>query len=211
MTALHVPRQTCTQSATYQDVLDAPPHKVAEIIAGTLHLQPRPAARHAWAGSAIASKLFDPFHHAPEGPGGWWIVAEPELHLSEDILVPDFAAWRRETMPVYPDTAFFQIAPDWICEVLSPSTRRHDLTSKRDAYARERVSHLWFADPDARTLEAFELREGVWSLIAALADNATVSLPPFHAISFALGALWPDTNTDATTKPQPSEPLKVGP
>ena len=196
MTALHQPLETSTRPATYQDVLNAPPHKVAEILAGTLHLQPRPAARHAWASSAIGAELHTPFRQGSGGPGGWWIVDEPELHLSEDILVPDIAGWRLETMPTYPDTAFFRIAPDWICEVLSPSTRRIDLTLKRDAYAREQVSHLWLVDPDARTLEAFRLRNGTWSLIAALANDTPISLPPFEAISFPLGALWPDTPED---------------
>ena len=179
--------------ATYQDLLDAPAHKVAEIIAGTLHTQPRPASRHAWASSIIGGELVNPFGRGRDGPGGWWIIDEPELHLGDDILVPDLGGWRRETMPVYPDAAFFDIAPDWACEVLSPSTRRIDMTAKRDIYAREGVSYLWFVDPDARTLEAFELRESQWVLIASLADNALVSVAPFDAISFPLGALWPDT------------------
>ena len=190
MTAI---KQKAIPQATYQDVLDAPAHKVAEIIAGTLHTHPRPASRHAWASSGMGYELTGPFHRGRDGPGGWWIVFEPELHLSGDILVPDLAGWRRETMPVYPDSAFFDIAPDWACEVLSPSTRRIDTTAKRDIYAREGVSHLWFVDPDARTLEAFELRESQWVLIASLADNALVSVAPFDAISFPLGALWPDT------------------
>ena len=182
--------------ATYQDVLNAPPNKIAEIIAGELHLQPRPAARHAWASAAIAARLFTRFHQRqaddPGSTGGWWIIPEPELHLGEDVLVPDIAGWRHETLPVYPeDAAFFETAPDWICEILSPSTRRHDVTGKRDVYAREGVPHLWFVDPDARTLEAFKLRDGTWSLIAALAGDAQVSLPPFAATSFALSALWP--------------------
>ena len=186
--------------ATYQDVLDAPAHKVAEIISGTLHTQPRPAMRHAWASSIIGGELVNPFGRGRDGPGGWWIVFEPELHLSGDILVPDLAGWRRETMPVYPDTAYCTVAPDWACEVLSPSTRRIDTTAKRDIYAREGVSHLWFVDPDARTLEAFELRDGQWMLIASLADNALVSVKPFDAISFPLDVLWPDTENDAHAK-----------
>ena len=186
--------------ATYQDVLDAPAHKVAEIIAGTLHTQPRPAMRHAWASSGMGAKIASPFGYGDGGPGGWWIVFEPELHLSGDILVPDLAGWRRETMPVYPDTAYCTVAPDWACEVLSPSTRRLDMTAKRDIYAREGVSYLWFVDPDARTLEAFELRESQWVLIASLAGNDPVSVKPFDAISFPLGALWPDTENDAQAK-----------
>ncbi len=178
--------------ATYQDVLDAPPHKVAEVIHGVLRMQPRPAARHARASSIIGGELVNPFDRGRGGPGGWWIVFEPELHLGEDILVPDLAGWRRETLPVYPDAAFFDIAPDWVCEVLSPSTRQLDLTDKRDIYAREEVAYLWFVDPDVRTLEAFQLNSGAWSLIASLAGDAAVSVPPFDAITFPLGGLWPD-------------------
>ena len=122
------------------------------------------------------------------GPDGWWIVFEPELHLGADIVVPDLAGWRRETMPEYPDAAYCTIAPDWVCEVLSPSTRRLDQSEKRDLYAREGVHCLWFVDPDARMLEAFELREGHWLLLATLVDDATVSLPPFEAIAFPLDA-----------------------
>ena len=181
-----------TRRATYQDVLDAPPHKVAEVIAGTLHTHPRPAARHAWASSRLGGRLDGPFNPGAGGPGGWWIIDEPELHLGDDIVVPDLAGWRRETMPEYPDGAYFTVAPDWVCEVLSPSTRQLDQGEKRDLFAREGVRHLWFVDPDARTLEAFELREGHWLLLATLVDDVPVSLPPFDAITFPLGALWPD-------------------
>jgi len=128
MSAIPKPRK-----ATYQDVLDAPPHKVAEVIYGVLRMQPRPAIPHAWASSTLGMEVGSPFGRGRGGPGGWWIIFEPELHLGEDILVPDLAGWRRERMPVYPDTAaFFELAPDWVCEVLSPSTRRMDLTDKRD-------------------------------------------------------------------------------
>ena len=181
-----------TRRATYQDVLDAPPHRVAEVITGTLHTHPRPAMRHAWASSRLGGRLDGPFNPGTGGPGGWWIIDEPELHLGEDIVVPDLAGWRRETMPEYPDAAYCTIAPDWVCEVLSPSTRRLDQGEKRALYAHEGVRHLWFVDPDARTLEAFALREGQWVLIDTLVDDAPVSLPPFDAITFPLDALWPE-------------------
>ncbi len=180
------------RGATYQDVLDAPAHKVAEIIGGTLHTQPRPAMPHAQASSRLIRRIGGPFDDDIGGPGGWWIVFEPELHLGGEILVPDLAGWRRETMPKYPSGAFCTIAPDWVCEVLSPSTRQLDQGGKRMAYAREGVSHLWFVDPDARTLEAFALRDGQWVLIASLAEDAPVSVAPFDAITFSLGDLWPE-------------------
>ena len=181
------------QRATYQDVLDAPPHKVAETVDGFLHLNPRPAPRHAWASSGLGTRIGAPFSYGTGGPGGWWIFDEPELHLGEDILVPDLAGWRRERMPELPEEAYFSLAPDWVCEVLSPSTRGLDLGIKRAIYAREGVPNLWFIDPDIRTLEAFELRDGQWVLLETLTENDAVSLPPFEAISFSLGDLWPDS------------------
>ena len=181
-----------THRATYQDVLDAPPHKVAEVINGTLYPQPRPAMPHALAVSSLGDEFVGPYQKGRGGPGGWWIVFEPELHLGEDIIVPDLAGWRRERMPQYPDAAYCALAPDWVCEILSPSTRNIDYGEKRDIYAREGVPWLWFIDPAARTLEALELRDGRWIQLAVLTDNADVSIPPFDATTFPLNALWPE-------------------
>ena len=183
---------TIKSPATYQDVLDAPPNMVAELIDGDLHLQPRPAIPHAWTGSSLGDELGGPFNKGRGGPGGWWILDEPECHLSENVLVPDLAGWRRERLPELPRDAFFTLAPDWVCEILLPSTRSRDLVQKRRLYAEAGVSHLWFIDPDARTLEAFALEEGRWVLITALEGQADVSVPPFDAITFELGSLWPD-------------------
>ena len=128
-----------TRRATYQDVLDAPEHRVAELIDGTLHTHPRPAPPHAVASSSLGSDLLTTFQFGRGGPGGWWIIFEPELHVGDDILVPDLAGWRRERMAELPDTAYFALAPDWVCEVLSASTRKLDLHEKRPVYAREGV------------------------------------------------------------------------
>ena len=182
------------QQATYQDVLDAPATKVAEVMRGRLYLMPRPAPRHAEAGFILGGKLSEPFAGGRGGPGGWRIMAEPELHFDgspgQNILVPDIAGWRRERLPALPDTAYFAITPDWVCEVLSPSTRRRDLGEKRDAYARKGIAHLWLVDPLARTLDAFALEKGGWRPLAQLAGNAHVCQPPFDAIRFPLADLW---------------------
>ncbi len=178
--------------ATYQDVLDAPENMVAELIEGALHVHPRPALRHARASSALGFKIGAPFDEGRDGPGGWWIIDEPELHFSANVLVPDLAGWRRERMADFPDAPWTELAPDWVCEVLSPGTRRLDLTDKRRLYAAAGVAHLWFVDPLERTLEAFALRDGAWTLIAALRDDEEVRVPPFDAIAFPLSALWPD-------------------
>ena len=178
--------------ATYQDLLDAPENTVAELIEGALHMHPRPATRHARASSTLGVRLGAPFDEGRDGPGGWWILDEPELHLGADVLVPDLAGWRRERMPTFPDAAWIELPPDWVCEVLSPGTRRLDLTDKRRLYGAAGVAHLWHVDPLARTLEAFALRDGAWTLIAALAEDAEVRVPPFDAVAFPLSALWPD-------------------
>ena len=183
-------RKKPARRATYKDVLDAPAHMVAEIVRGALHTQPRPAVRHAIAGSSLGIEIGGPFQKGRGGPGGWWIVDEPELHFGEDILVPDLAGWRRERMPEPPDEAYLTLAPDWVCEILSPSTRKFDLEGKRPVYAREGVRQLWFVDPAAWTLEAFALESGAWMPAGAAREDEPVSLPPFEAVAFPLGALW---------------------
>jgi Uma2 family endonuclease len=178
--------------ATYQDVLDAPPHMVAELVEGVLHLHPRPAFPHAIAASSLGFELGGPFHKGRDGPGGWWIIDEPELHFDADVVVPDIAGWRRERMPVFPDAPWSELVPDWACEILSPRTRRFDLNEKRRVYARNGLAHLWLVDPKARMLDAFALRDGAWDRVAALKDGDDVSVAPFEAISIPLSALWPE-------------------
>ena len=177
--------------ADYQDVLNAPAHMVAEVIDGALHTQPRPAMPHARASSSLGVKIGGPFDYDSGGPGGWWILFEPELHLGEDIIVPDLSGWRRERMPDIPDAAYITLAPDWVCGVLSPGTRRLDLHEKRPVYAREGVSWLWLVDPADHTLEAFELHDGHWLLIASAKDDDPVNIRPFDAVTFNLADLWP--------------------
>jgi Uma2 family endonuclease len=140
----------------------------------------------------MAGRLDDPFQGGIGGPGGWHFAIEPELHLGPDVLVPDLAGWRRERMPAFPDAPFFDLAPVWLCEILSPSTRAFDLTEKRALYARAGVASLWLLDPDARTLEAFTLTSGAWTLTAAFQDGDDIRAAPFEALTFPLNALWPD-------------------
>ena len=177
--------------ATYQDVLDAPAHRVAEIVDGTLYINPRPPMLQALAKTRLVAGLGQAFRFGRGGPGGWRIMHEPELHLGEDILVPDVAGWRRERLPRIPETWDAVIAPDWVCETVADSTRDFDLNSKRPVYARAGIPHLWLVDPTDRTLEAFELHEGQWLLIASVKDDDPVSIRPFDAITFSLGDLWP--------------------
>lgn len=178
------------QPATYEDLLKVPDHLVAEIVDGELFTSPRPSSRHARASSGLAGKLVPPFDHGDGGPGGWWIIVEPELHLGRDILVPDLAGWRRERMPSYPDAAFFDLAPDWVCEVVSPSTGRLDRVRKMPTYASNQIPHLWLVDPLQRTLDVFRLENGHWLLLASHGDDETVRAEPFDAIEIDLAPLW---------------------
>jgi Uma2 family endonuclease len=176
--------------ATYDDLLQVPEHRVAEIVDGDLHVSPRPASRHALAASVLGSHLGPPFHHGRGGPGGWWILFEPELHFADDIVVPDLAGWRRERMPEFPDTAAFSLAPDWVCEVVSPGTERLDRAKKMPVYAREQVSYLWLVNPVARTLEVYRLADGRWLLLATYEGATPVRAEPFDAIELGLAPLW---------------------
>ena len=185
--------------ATYEDLCQVPDHKVAEILDGELIVSPRPALRHASASSGLGGHLWGPFHGGRGGPGGWWILDEPELHLADDILVPDLAGWRRERLPAVPDTAYMTLAPDWVCEVISPSTERIDRSRKTRIYAREGVKHLWLLDPIVRTLEVLRLENARWVLLATHSDTDVVRVEPFEAIEIELAALWPDP--PATSQP----------
>jgi Uma2 family endonuclease len=169
-----------------------PENLVAQIIHGQLVTHPRPAPRHAVASSSLGIELGGPFDKGRGGPGGWWILDEPELHLGPQVLVPDLAGWRRERMAALPETAWFDLAPDWVCEVLSPATARVDRVAKLPIYAAAGVRHAWLSDPDLRTLEAFENHDGRWLLLAARENDNSVQLPPFDAITFPLNALWAD-------------------
>jgi Uma2 family endonuclease len=184
--------------ATYADLLKVPDHLVAEIVDGELHTSPRPAPRHTVATSELGYELGLPFSRGRGGPGGWWILDEPELHLGPDILVPDLAAWRRERLPRISDTPpYFTVTPDWICEVLSPSTYRLDRVGKLRVYGREGVKHAWLVHPGERTLEVLRLESGRWSIIGTFADAARVRAEPFDAIEIDLRVLWGEAATGA--------------
>jgi Uma2 family endonuclease len=176
--------------ASYEDIVALPEHLIGEIIDGELIVSPRPAPRHALSASVLGMEIGGPFQRGRGGPGGWWILFEPELHLGPDVLVPDLAGWRRERMPTMPETAWFDLAPDWVCEVLSPSTAIIDRTRKLRLYARYRVEWLWFVDPGAHTVEALHLVDLNWIVAQTAGGDEKVRIPPFDAIELELDALW---------------------
>jgi Uma2 family endonuclease len=180
--------------ATYEDLMQVPDTKIAEIIDGELIVSPRPASPHTYAATIIGVDVAGPFHRDPsdpDGPGGWWVALEPELHFSDDVLVPDWAAWRRTRMPVFPNVPYFTLTPDWVCEVISPSTGRIDRSRKMRIYAREGVAHLWFVDPLQHTVEVYRLEAGRWVVIVTHAGDESARIEPFEAAEMQLARWWP--------------------
>jgi Uma2 family endonuclease len=180
-----------TRRATYDDLLAVPSPLIAEILHGVLVPQPRPAAPHALASSLLGVELGGPFHRGRGGPGGWILLDEPELHTHDgDVVVADLAGWRRERMPVSPRTAAFELAPDWICEVLSNSTEAIDRADKLPIYATARVTHIWLIDPIVRTLEVHRLDRGTYRIVATWRDAAVVRAEPFDSVELEFAARW---------------------
>jgi Uma2 family endonuclease len=182
--------QPACRPATYQDVLDVPPNQVAELIGGTLYTHPRPASPQARAALVLGIELGGPFDRGRGGPGGWVLLSEPELHVGLDVVVPDHAAWRRERMPTMPEVDFFELAPDWACEVLSPKRADYDRDIKLPVYARAAVPNVWLVDPALRRLEVLRLGAGGYRVIETCHGDEAVRVEPFDAIELPLGALW---------------------
>ena len=178
--------------ATYEDLLKVPDNLIAEIIAGELITSPRPSLRHAQASSSLGEEIMGPFQKGKRGgPGGWWIIDEPEIHLQGDVLVPDLAGWKKDIVPSLPtETTYCEIPPQWICEVLSPGTERIDRVRKLPIYAREKVSHVWLINPTEKTLEVYQRNESSWILLKSFAGDEKIRAVPFDAIEMDLGALW---------------------
>jgi len=182
------------KAATYEDLLQVPDHLIAEILDGELYATPRPALPHAHASTALSGEIVGPFQRGRGGPGGWSILFEPELHLHDDVVVPDLAGWRTTRLPVIPPAAFLAIAPDWVCETISPSTEGIDRGRKLATYAREGVSHAWLVNPASETLEVLALAGQRWTLLATHVGAVIVRAEPFDAIEIDLSALWTTTS-----------------
>ena len=179
--------------ATYEDLLQLPEHKVGELIDGELYASPRLRIGHAAAACALVEELGPPFKRGRGGPGGWILLMEPELHFGEDVLVPDVAGWRRERMPALDGEApFIAVVPDWICEVISPSTEKLDRARKLPIYAGVGVAWAWIVNPRLRTLEVMQNRDGKWLVHAVHRDDQRVRIAPFDAIEIDLSMLWAD-------------------
>jgi len=179
------------RKATYEDLYSIPENMTGEIIDGELYVTPRPARRHAIAASVLGGEILPPYHLGRGGgPGGWIILDEPEIGLEEDILVPDLAGWRKERFPFNEPHNWISVVPDWLCEVLSPSTLRKDKIKKMPAYARHGVPYFWLIDPQIRSLDVLKLESGKWVVLGVYAEDDKVRAEPFQEVEIDLGAFW---------------------
>lgn len=196
--ALHAPKLTAptmharTRPTLYEQLEALPEGLTGEIIDGQIHTQPRPSGRHGLAESSLIGELVGPFQKGRGGPGGWWIIVEPELHFVRDteVYVPDLAGWRRERMPQIPEDQRFTVVPDWACEILSKSTASKDREIKMPHYAAYGVDYLWLIDPLVRTLDAYARGGRTWREIGRFAFDDRVSVAPFDAVTIQLADLW---------------------
>lgn len=179
------------KSAVYEDLLDIPENMTGEIIGGELIVTPRPSRKHIYAGSMLGGEISHPFAFGRGGgPGGWIILDEPEIAFGEDILVPDLAGWKKERFPVEEPHNWISVAPDWVCEILSPATAAVDRARKMPIYAQHQVLHAWLIDPILQTLEVFRLETGRWIVLGVYAQSAKVRAEPFTELELDLPLLW---------------------
>jgi Uma2 family endonuclease len=177
--------------ASYNDLYSIPERMIGEIIDGELIVTPRPSLEHAHAASLLGGELVPPYSFGRGGgPGGWIILDEPEIALGEHIFVPDLAGWRKDRLVVLPRKEWMGVPPDWVCEVLSPSTARVGKVRKMPIYAQFGIPHLWLVDPVSKTLDVLKLQSGRWALLASFAENDKVPAEPFCEIEVELGNFW---------------------
>lgn len=179
------------RKATYADIEALPEHVTGELVDGVLYTQAQPAGPHVIVASDLGALLGPPFGFGSNGPGGWFLLDEPELHLGEDVFVPDLAGWRVERLPPSARrAAFIDIVPDWVCEIASPSTSIRDRRIKAPAYARHGVSHLWLVEPVEGRVEAYERLDTRWLVTGTWGDDVDARIPPFDAVPLDLARLW---------------------
>lgn len=177
-------------TAFYSDLVDAPPDRIAELVGSALYLSPRPSPKHANAATVLGADLHDAFDRGRRGPGGWRVLFEPELHVGNDVLIPDLAAWRRERLPELGDANGIDVVPDWVCEIVSRSTERFDRTEKLPRYATAGVGYAWLVDPVTRCVEVLSRAGDSWRVVETHSGDTLVCAPPFEAVTIELAALW---------------------
>jgi Uma2 family endonuclease len=188
------------KKASYEDLYSIPENAVGQIIDGELIVGPRPSRKHALAATVLTAELSQRYSMGrARVPGGWIILFQPEIKLGDDILVPDLTGWKRERFPWEEETSWISVPPDWVCEILSPSSVRIDRIKKMTIYATHGVPYFWLIDPRDRTLEVLKLESGRWVVLGTYADDAKVRAEPFPEAEIELGRLWPEPQLERPT------------
>ncbi len=183
--------EPANKKATYEDLYEIPENMIGEVVNGKLVALPRPSMEHTYAASALDKRIGTPYQFAEGGgPGGWIILLEPESQLGEHTLVPDLAGWKRERFPFAEKSNWLSVAPDWVCEILSPRTALLDRTEKREIYAQAEVGHLWLVDPHNMTVELYRLGARAFHPSGVYGGEEKARLEPFTEIEINLADLW---------------------
>lgn len=179
--------------ASYADLRALPDGVKGEVLGGDIVTEPAPLPQHSNAQGAARSLLGRPLHDddGRGGPGGWWIFVEVDVALGpHDIVRPDISGWRRERLVRPGKVRPIDVVPDWVCEVVSPSSAARDRVTKRNLYARCGIPFYWLIDPEARVLEALALRDGVWVETGVFDESATARIAPFEVVELEVGRLF---------------------
>jgi Uma2 family endonuclease len=186
--------EAAKRMTTYEDLYSVPENMIGEIINGDLIVTPRPSPKHMLSTTALGGKILPPYQFGEGGgPGGWVILVEVEIKLDEQLIVPDLAGWRKDRFPKKLDHNWIEVPPDWVCEILSPSTALRDRTVKKAIYEKHGIKHLWLVDPFHMTLEVYRLESNRWISAGIFGGPEKARLEPFQEIEIDLGDLWLET------------------
>jgi Uma2 family endonuclease len=163
-----------------------------ELLNGVPILSPRPTGKHILIASRLGGILNSLFDRGHGGPGGWWILDEPEILMPSSKCIPDIAGWRKERLPHIPNNYLFEVCPNWVCEVISDGSRKTDRKVKPPIYLKGGVSHLWLIEPESRTLEVLESTPNGWLAVQSFSDDEVVRAKPFDAVELDLFEVWGD-------------------
>lgn len=183
--------------ANGDDLCALPEHFVAELIDGDLYASDQPSALHAFVRSGLAIALIG---ESRKGSlTDWYVAHRPEHHLAGNVLVPDVGAWRRAPGFRLPEAWQDAPPPDWVCEVLDPTSEAVDRHKKLPIYARAGVNHAWIVTPETRTIEVLRRVRGNWVLVAAHVGNTPVRAEPFDAVELDPTEWWGGPETPDPT------------
>lgn len=183
--------QPARKPPTLADIDALPSGVKGEIIEGVLYTMTRPRGPHQSTAMIIGSDINGPFQRGKGGPGGWWILGEPGIELpNTPEIAPDIAGWRKERLPQLPADSAITVVPDWVCEILSPTTRRHNVLVKKPYYAKIGVRHVWIVDLSARTVAASRLQDGLWVELGTWGDEKDARIEPFVEVALDISSWW---------------------